>query len=144
MRLFGVDRERLQRGVVDGPIRRLLAHEIARCRELFRNSEPGIRLLHPTSQDCIRTAFVLYGGILDEIERADYQVLDRRVSVPMRRRLAVAGPGPYRAARAPSGSAGTAWGMSHATPRRESWESALPTSPEPDNTVGLEPGGGVQ
>jgi 15-cis-phytoene synthase len=103
LRLFGVDRERLERGIVDGPIRRLLAHEIARCRELFRNAEPGIRLLHPTSQDCIRTAFTLYGGILDEIERADYQVLDRRVSVPMRRRLAVAAPGLLRAARARSG-----------------------------------------
>lgn len=102
LRLFGVDRARLERGVVDGPIRRLLAYEIARCRELFRNAAPGIRLLHPTSQDCIRTAFVLYGGILDEIERADYQVLDRRVSVPLRRRLAVAVPGLLRAARARS------------------------------------------
>jgi phytoene synthase len=100
LRLFGVDRERLARGVVDGPIRRLLAFEIARCRELFRNAAPGIRLLHPTSRDCIRTAFRLYGGILDEIERADYQVLDRRVSVSMTRRLAVAVPGLLRAARA--------------------------------------------
>jgi phytoene synthase len=108
LRLFGVDRERLDRGVVDGPIRRLLAYEIARCRELFRAAEPGIRLLHPTSRDCIRTAFTLYGGILDEIERADYRVLDRRVSVPMPRRLAVAVPGLLRAARARSRSAGTA------------------------------------
>jgi phytoene synthase len=30
--LFGVDRERLARGVVDGPVRRLLAFEIARTR----------------------------------------------------------------------------------------------------------------
>lgn len=100
LRMFGVDRERLARGVVDGPIRRLFAFEIARCRELFRNAAPGIRLLHPTSRDCIRTAFVLYGGILDEIERADYQVLDRRVSVPLPRRLAVALPGLLRAVRA--------------------------------------------
>ena len=48
LRLFGVTRERLLTGVVDGPVRRLLAHEIARCRELFRSAEPGIRLLHPT------------------------------------------------------------------------------------------------
>jgi phytoene synthase len=106
LRLFGVDRDRLARGVVDGPIRRLLAFEIARCRELFRAAAPGIRLLHPTSRDCIRTAFTLYGGILDEIERADYQVLDRRVSVPTSRRLAVAVPGLLRAARARSGSPG--------------------------------------
>jgi phytoene synthase len=103
LRLFDVDRQRLARGVVDGPIRRLLAYEIARCRELFRNAAPGIRLLHPTSQDCIRTAFLLYGGILDEIERADYQVLDRRVSVPLTRRVTVAVPGLVRAVRARRG-----------------------------------------
>jgi phytoene synthase len=107
LRLFGVDRDRLARGVVDAPIRRLLAFEIARCRELFRGAAPGIRLLHPTSQDCIRTAFTLYSGILDEIERADYQVLDRRVSVPLRRRLAVAAPGLFRAARARSHRSGS-------------------------------------
>ncbi|MEP6695522.1 MAG: phytoene/squalene synthase family protein [Pseudonocardiales bacterium] len=93
LRLFGVDRERLARGVVDGPIRRLLAHEIARAREIHRAARPGTRLLHPASRDCIRTASALYGGILDEVERADYQVLDRRVSVGVRRRAQVAIPG---------------------------------------------------
>ncbi|MEX5634354.1 phytoene/squalene synthase family protein [Parafrankia sp. FMc2] len=97
--LFGVTRERLATGVVDGPVRRLLAHEIAHARELFRSARPGIRLLHPTSRDCVWTAFRLYGGILDEIERADYQILDRRVTVGAGRRLAVAGPGLVRAAR---------------------------------------------
>ncbi len=100
LRLFGVTREDLLTGVVDGRVRRLLAHEIARCREIFRSAEPGIRLLHPTSRDCIRTAYVLYGGILDAIEAADYQVLDRRVSVALSRRLAVAVPAFWRAARA--------------------------------------------
>jgi phytoene synthase len=94
---FGVDRDRLARGVVDGPIRRLLAYEIARTRELYRSAEPGIRLLHPTSRDCIRTALRLYRGILDEVERADYRVLDRRVSVGPARRLAVLLPGLARA-----------------------------------------------
>jgi 15-cis-phytoene synthase len=94
---FGVDRERLARGVVDDAIRRLLAYEIARTRELYRSAEPGIRLLHPTSRDCIRTALRLYRGILDEVERADSRVLDRRVSVGPARRLAVAVPALVRA-----------------------------------------------
>ncbi|MBX6388589.1 MAG: phytoene/squalene synthase family protein [Frankia sp.] len=89
--LFGVTRERLASGVVDGPVRRLLRHEISRARELLRSAAPGIRLLHPTSRDCVRTAARLYGAILDEVERADYQVLDRRVAVGTPRRLAVAG-----------------------------------------------------
>ncbi|MFG1923891.1 phytoene/squalene synthase family protein [Cryptosporangium sp. NPDC048952] len=98
--VFGVDREHLERGVVDGPVRRLLAYEIARCREVYRSAWPGFRLLHPASQECMKTAFLLYGGILDAVERADYQVLDRRVSVSNTRRAAVAIPALARAIRA--------------------------------------------
>ena len=95
--LFGVDRARLAHGMVDGPVRRLLAYEIARARGLYRTAEPGVRLLHPTSRDCIHTAIRLYGGILDEVERADYRVLDRRVAVGPARRVRVAVPGLARA-----------------------------------------------
>lgn len=98
--IFGLTRADLAAGVVDGRVRRLLAFEIARTRELLRNARPGIRLLHPASRDCIATAATLYGGILDAIERADYQVLDRRVAVGPVRRAAVAGPALYRANRA--------------------------------------------
>lgn len=98
--IFGLTRADLAAGVVDGRVRRLLAFEIARTRELLRNARPGIRLLHPASRDCIATAATLYSGILDAIERADYQVLDRRVAVGPVRRAAVAGPALYRANRA--------------------------------------------
>ena len=94
---FGVTREHLEEGVVDAPVRRLLAYEIARTREIFRSAAPGVRLLDPTSRDCILTATVLYGGILDEVEKADYRVLDRKVAVPITRRLRVAVPGLVRA-----------------------------------------------
>ena len=97
LRAFGVTREHLQHGVVDGPVRRLLAFEVARNREIYRSAALGVRLLHPTSRPCIETALALYGGILDEIEKADYQVLTQRVSVSRRRRAAVAGPGLLRA-----------------------------------------------
>ena len=87
---FGVTVDDLARGVVDGNVRRLLAHEVARTREVYRRAAPGVRLLHPTSRPCIETATTLYGEILDQVERADYRVLDRRVTVPLRRRAAVA------------------------------------------------------
>ena len=95
--MFGVTREHLAHGVVDGPVRRLLAFEVARTRELYRTAALGVRLLHPTSRPCIETALALYGGILDEIEKADYQVLGQRVSVGRTRRVAVALPGLGRA-----------------------------------------------
>ena len=94
---FDVTREHLAHGVVDGPIRRLLAFEVARTREIYRGAAHGVRLLHPTSRPCIETALALYGGILDEIEKADYQVLGQRVGVGKARRAAVALPGLGRA-----------------------------------------------
>ena len=97
---FGVTRADLEAGVVAGATRRLLAFEVQRARELFGRAEPGIRLLHPTSRDCVRTALTLYRGILDEVERADYRVLDRRVRVGNARRASVAVPAMVRAWRA--------------------------------------------
>ena len=94
---FGVTRADLAPGPTPPRVRELLAFEVARTRALYADAEPGIAMLHPTSRDCIRTAFVLYGGILDAVEKADYQVLDRRVAVPLRRRLAVALPALVRA-----------------------------------------------
>jgi len=90
---FGVTVDRLRCGLVDEPIRNLLAFEIDRARSLYRRAEQGVRLVHPTSRDCLRTAITLYAGILDEIERADYNVFAHRVSVPglTRARLGLSG-----------------------------------------------------
>jgi 15-cis-phytoene synthase len=89
---FGVTRETLAGGRVTPLVRELLRFEIARTRALYAFAEPGIAMLHPTSRDCLRTAFTLYGGILDAVERAGYQVLTHRVGVPLSRRLSVALP----------------------------------------------------
>jgi 15-cis-phytoene synthase len=97
---FAVTRDDLESGVLSSATRRLLAFEVQRARELFRRAEPGVRLLHPTSRDCIRTALTLYRGILDEVERDNYSVLDRRARVGAMRRASVAVPGLVRAWRA--------------------------------------------
>ncbi|HTR71357.1 MAG TPA: phytoene/squalene synthase family protein [Mycobacteriales bacterium] len=94
---FSVTRDDLAAGVVNGGVRRLIAFEIARTREVYRSAEPGIRLLEPSSRECVQTATTLYRGILDEIERADYQVLTQRVAVGVGRRVRVALPALIRA-----------------------------------------------
>jgi 15-cis-phytoene synthase len=94
---FGVTIEQLRSSEVDERVRGLLAFEIDRARALLANAALGIRLLEPTSRDCVRAALLLYGGILHEIERADYRVLDRRVSVGAARRAAIAAVGLGRA-----------------------------------------------
>jgi phytoene synthase len=88
---FGVRRADLAAPATSRAVRELVAFEVERSRGHYRAAEPGIDLLAPSSRPCIRVAFDLYGGILDEVERAGYRVLDRRVAVPRRRRLGVAG-----------------------------------------------------
>ncbi|MEZ0164053.1 phytoene/squalene synthase family protein [Kineococcus sp. LSe6-4] len=98
---FGLTREDLfaarAAGTTPQAVRDVLAFEAARTRELYAYAEPGIDMVHPTSRDCLRTAYLLYGGILDEVEAAGFDVLARRVKVGMGRRLAVAVPGLVRA-----------------------------------------------
>jgi phytoene synthase len=69
-------------------VRELIAFEVDRARAHYARAALGIPMLAPTSQACIRTAFRLYGGILDEVVRAGYDVFSRRATVPNRRRLA--------------------------------------------------------
>jgi 15-cis-phytoene synthase len=68
----------------------LLRFEIDRCRDLYRSAATGIPLLPPASARCVRTALVLYSGILDRIEEAGYDVFSRRVRVPTRTKVLLA------------------------------------------------------
>jgi len=97
---FGVTREQLEARVATPAIKDALKQQVARVRELEERSRPGVEMLHPSSRDCIEAARVLYCGIVDEVERQDYDVFQRRATVPIHRRLAVAGPAWVRARRA--------------------------------------------
>jgi phytoene synthase len=87
---FGVTRSELGEQRSTPQIKALIRYEVSRAREHYRAAAPGIPLLNPGSQACMRTAFRLYGGILDEVVAADYDVFTRRATVPNRRRAAVA------------------------------------------------------
>ena len=91
MAACGVTRADLEHRVVTPAIRELLAFEIHRVRELETQSLPGIAALAPSSRPCIEAARILYCGIVDAVEAIDYQVFDQRATVPLRRRLTVAG-----------------------------------------------------
>jgi 15-cis-phytoene synthase len=84
---FGVTPDTLAAGVATPAVRDLIAFEIARAREHYARAEPGIARLAPSSRACIRAAHRLYAGILDEVERAGYDVLTRRATVATWRRL---------------------------------------------------------
>ncbi|MFI8437862.1 phytoene/squalene synthase family protein [Streptomyces sp. NPDC079020] len=82
----GVNRPMLEwsrrTGRRDPRIRAAFVEADAMTRERYREAEPGIGILDPRVRPCIRTAFTLYGGILDAIVRDDYAVLHGRSVVP--------------------------------------------------------------
>ncbi|SCE84792.1 phytoene/squalene synthase family protein [Micromonospora mirobrigensis] len=77
-------------GRTTGKIRELIEYEVTRAQAHYAAAAPGIPLLSPASQACMRTAYALYGGILDEVAAQDYDVFVRRALVPQRRRMSVA------------------------------------------------------
>ncbi|MDX3639951.1 phytoene/squalene synthase family protein [Streptomyces sp. MB09-02B] len=114
----GVDRELLswsrRTGRRDRRITEALRAFEDLTRGVYREAAPGLVMLDPVSRPCIRTAFVLYGGILDAVARDGYAVLHRRAVVPRRRRATVAVDGlvrltAARAAAARAAGAGARW-----------------------------------
>jgi len=85
---FGVRPAELRRP--SDRVRDLIAFEVDRARAHYWRAAPGIAMLDAASQPCMRTAYDLYGGILDEIVLAGYDVFTRRATVPTHRRVAVA------------------------------------------------------
>lgn len=96
----GVDRQMLEGRIATPEIKAALREQVGRVRMLEERSRSGITMLNPDSQPCIEAARVLYCGIVDEVEKIDYEIFTRRASVPMRRRLMVAGPAWLRAVKA--------------------------------------------
>ena len=68
----------------------LMRFEIERCRKLYESADLGIAMLPPASARCVRTARVLYSGILERIERAGYDVFNGRLRVPTARKALTA------------------------------------------------------
>ncbi|QDV38014.1 phytoene/squalene synthase family protein [Tautonia plasticadhaerens] len=85
---FGVAEGQLAEGRVDDRFRDLMRFQIDRARRAYAESGRGVPLLiGATSRLTVRVMGRLYGGILDEIERLDYDVFRSRARVSTARKL---------------------------------------------------------
>lgn len=71
----------LATGVVDERWRAFMRFQIARNRRLYEEAWPGIAMLHPDGRLAIAAAAKFYEGILDDIEKRDYDVFSGRAHV---------------------------------------------------------------
>jgi phytoene synthase len=88
----GVTREMLEERIVTPQIKNALKEQIQRVRSLQAEAKVGINLLSAESRACIEAASELYCGIVDEVEKIDYEIFDKRAKTSNWRRLKVALP----------------------------------------------------
>jgi phytoene synthase len=88
----GVTREMLEARIVTPQIKNALKDQIQRVRSLQAEAKVGINLLSAESRACIEAASELYCGIVDEVEKIDYEIFNKRAKTSNWRRLKVALP----------------------------------------------------
>ncbi len=81
LRNFGYSEDDLMEGRMNEEWRQLMAFQLNRAREWFSKSEEGIRWLSPDARWPVWTSLRLYRGILNAIERLDYDVFNHRAYV---------------------------------------------------------------
>ncbi|MSO25473.1 MAG: phytoene/squalene synthase family protein [Candidatus Nanopelagicaceae bacterium] len=93
----GVNRQMLEARVTTPQIKSALKEQIQRVRRLQNESTAGIKLLTPGARECIQAASQLYCGIVDEVEKIDYQIFTKRAKTSNWRRTKIALPAYLRA-----------------------------------------------
>jgi phytoene synthase len=77
----GVRESEIANGQVTDRWRQFMRFQIERTRQLYEESWDGIRMLQPEGRLAISAASAFYGGILDDIEKHDYDVFTRRAGL---------------------------------------------------------------
>ncbi|SEJ14434.1 phytoene synthase [Deinococcus reticulitermitis] len=84
---YGLSRAVLERGVVTSEYRALMRHLAGLAREWYAEGRTGIPCLQGRARIAVLTAARAYEGILDDLERSDYDNFNRRAFVSGRRKL---------------------------------------------------------
>ena len=78
---FNYSEEELLKGEINNQWKMLMKFELTRARDWFKKSEDGIKWLSADARWPVWTSLRLYRGILDSIERLDYDVFNNRAYV---------------------------------------------------------------
>jgi phytoene synthase len=87
LKRFGYDAERLRQGVRDPAFHELMRFEVERARRFYDAAAPLVPCLAPAGRAVFLMMARTYRGLLDEIERRDYDVFAGRVRVSRWRKL---------------------------------------------------------
>ena len=85
---FGVDPARFEH---DQSFVDLMRFEAARAREYYDQSWPLLDLVHRRSRPSLWALMRIYSRLLERIERSNYDVLDRRIALPVWEKVSIVG-----------------------------------------------------
>jgi len=78
---YGIREQDIAESRVTDNWRQFMKFQIERTRQLYAESWDGVKMLEREGQLAIGAASIFYQGILDEIEKNDYDVFTRRASL---------------------------------------------------------------
>lgn len=78
---YGINEADIAEGRITDSWRNFMRFQIDRTRTLYKESWEGVKMLQREGQLAIGAASVFYQGILDDIEKHDYDVFNRRASL---------------------------------------------------------------
>jgi len=78
---YGIQESNIAEGRITDHWRQFMKFQIQRTRQLYEDSWAGVKMLEREGQLAIGAASVFYQGILDEIEKNDYDVFTQRASL---------------------------------------------------------------
>ena len=84
---FGYTFEDLTQGRRDERYSRLMQFEVARTRGFYEEARELFDYLDPAGKSILEVMLRIYGGLLDEIERREYDVFTRRVKLSRWKKL---------------------------------------------------------
>ncbi|MGB8982546.1 MAG: phytoene/squalene synthase family protein [Anaerolineales bacterium] len=78
---YGIRESDIAEGRITDNWRQFMRFQIERTRQIYAESSAGLKMLEREGQLAVGAASVFYQGILDEIEKHDYDVFTRRASL---------------------------------------------------------------
>jgi len=78
---YGIREQDIAEGRVTDNWRQFMKFQIERTRDLYEESWEGVKMLESEGQLAIGAASIFYQGILDQIEKNDYDVFTKRASL---------------------------------------------------------------
>lgn len=91
LKQFGLTHEDIVLQTYDERFIEFMKFQIKRNREIYRESLPGIPMLAWRGRLAVKISYVLYRAILDEIEKANYDIWSGRARTNFKRKLILTG-----------------------------------------------------